>query len=580
MSRFGVQLDSQTHAGLYRALWGGAIVSGSLALIVAAAMALSLYRLRGSDPLHSPALHTARQTLHESPSDARLISHIRELDRGLRQQFFDARSFSRRGLWLLMPSLAVMVTCLRILRRFDETPPVPPSQPPPAERSNRASLATRWSVAGLGVLVLGTACGVIGLRSPVLRPAGAAGESGPEAAGGIVPVAGYWPSFRGPDGGGASPYPDAIDHWDGPSGRNILWKTPIPLPGHNSAVAAHGRVFVTGATAARRAVFAFDARTGRTLWQHDVNDLSPRDAEPPVVLGDTGYAAPTAATDGRHVFAIFPTGDLVACDLDGRRVWGKHLGQPDNHYGYSNSLAVHRGRVIVQWDQGYPDDDHSAVMAFEGDTGKEAWRLPRKTAASWSSPVVVQSPSGPQLITLAEPWIASIDPAEGRELWRCEGVNGDVAVSPVLAAGLVLAVNPSDRVLAIRPDGSGDVTRTHIVWRAEGDIPDIASPAADDRFFYLLTTTGRLVCRRLSDGGVVWSHDFQTSFNASPCVVGDRLYLISTSGTTIICRTGDRFEELGRHELGEGVFSSPCFLEGMMIVRGQKHLWAIGGPGR
>ncbi len=567
MTRFAGPLDDARSTGAYRARVGVAIVSSLVAALAAGAMIVNLHQRHTADPLHAPRLLELREQLHASPNDPALKREIRQMDYALRRQFFDSRAFGDRGVWVLVPAVVVMVTSLKLARRQRERPPVPP-EGPPADAS-RATPAVRWAMVVFGTVTLGAAAAVVVTAPSPSQPVEPA-EAPPE------PIAGIWPGFRGADGDGVATFTNIPLQWNGETGDHLAWRTPIPLPGHNSAVAAAGKVFCTGATASRRAVFAFDARTGRMIWRHEVNDLSPRDADPPQVMEETGYAAPTAATDGRRVYALFANGDLVACDLEGRRLWGQALGTPDNAYGHASSLIAHHANVIVQFDQGYPDDDLSAVIAFDGQTGKQVWRDERPTAASWSSPVIVDMPAGERLIVLAEPWIAALDPATGEEIWRCEGVFGDVAVSPIFSGGRLLVVNPNDRLLAIRPGGRGDVTETHIAWQAFDGIPDIASPAADGPFVYLLQTYGTLTCIRIADGETIWSHDLGMSFESSPALVGDRLYVTSTSGVTFVLRAGEAFTQLARNDLGERVHASAAFMDGLMILRGDQRMIAIG----
>lgn len=561
MSRFGWTIA----VGWRRVLLIVACLAGLLAAGAMAMMWRNLDHLRTSDPLHSPQLLALRDQLHHTPTDAALREQIRDLDYELRREFFDGRSFARRGLWLLVPSLVVLVVSLRLLGRASESPPAPADAPPTSPLS-----AMRWALLGLGVLSFGAFAGVVVVAptAPLPQPTMAQAPA--------APVAGTWPGFRGKGAAGIATFTNFPLDFDIPSGRHLAWKTPIPLPGYNSAVAHDGKVFCTGARRTQRAVFCFEARSGRILWQHDVNDLSPRDAIP-TVWKETGYAASTAAVDGGRVYAIFANGDVVACDFSGQRVWGRSLGVPANEYGYANSLVTWQGRVIVQYDQGFPEDELSVVYCFDGATGKEVWRVGRKTKASWSSPMLIDTPTGPQLVLLAEPWITAHDPETGREIWRCEGVYGDIASTPIFAGGLLLVINPGDSLLAIRPDGTGNVTKTHIAWQAYDGLPDIASPVSDGTSLYMATSGGEVTCLSLADGSVAWSDELAGAFESSPALIGDKLLLISKKGQAYVLKTGDAFEQVGTADFGEGIHSSPAFLDGLMILRGDKHMIAVGG---
>ena len=151
-------------------------------------------------------------------------------------------------------------------------------------------------------------------------------------------IAKAWPRFRGPGGLGISAYTNVPDAWDAASGKGIVWKTPVPLPGNNSPVVWGKRVFLSGADKHRREVYCFDADSGKLVWRQNVPGTPQSTAKPPEVTDDTGYAAPTTATDGRRVFAIFANGDLAAFDVSGKPAWAKSLGIPENSYGHASSL--------------------------------------------------------------------------------------------------------------------------------------------------------------------------------------------------------------------------------------------------
>ncbi|KKL08170.1 hypothetical protein LCGC14_2578550, partial [marine sediment metagenome] len=192
-------------------------------------------------------------------------------------------------------------------------------------------------------------------------------------------------------------------------------------------------------------------------------------------------------------------------------------------------------------------------------------------------PIVAQTPQGPQLITCAEPLVIAYDPQSGRELWRASCLGADVAPSPIFAGGLVFAVNSNIELVAIKVDGSGDVSKTHIAWRAEDGIPDICSPVSDGELVFLLTSDyAKLTCYRLSDGTRLWQQDFEESFNASPSLVGGLLYLLTTDGTMIVAQAGLEYREVARFELTDTCRASPAFTDGRIFIRGDQNLYCIG----
>ena len=387
-----------------------------------------------------------------------------------------------------------------------------------------------------------------------------------------------WPSFRGPEGSGVSAYSNVPTEWDGGSGRGILWKTETRLPGANSPIVWKDRVFFSGATSHRREVYCVDAASGKLVWRKEVSGKSSHAQQPIKVGKETGFAAPTMATDGRFVYAIFATGDLAAFDFAGNQIWGRSLGVPKNHYGHASSLAIYEGRVIVQLDQGKADDDRSKLLALDGPTGRTVWQVTRPVAASWSSPIVVRHQSRPLIITCSDPWVIAYAPQSGTEIWRADCLApAEIGPSPVYSEGTVFATNDFAALSAIRADGTGDVSDSHIAWSADVGLPDICSPVATERFVLLLTSYGRLTCfDKIQGGDPLWEEEFETDFASSPSLVGNRIYLFSEKGKVwIVEPTRKECRRIAEADLGEECVTSPAFQDGRIYIRGKKHLFCI-----
>ena len=386
-----------------------------------------------------------------------------------------------------------------------------------------------------------------------------------------------WPSFRGPEGNGVSAYTNVPARWDAKTGEGILWKTRVPLPGHNSPIVWGDRVFLTGGDPNELAVFGFDGPSGKLLWRGDLTRAPLKADEEPLEPSEyTGWAAPTAVTDGRGVYAIFATGDIAGFDFSGKKIWQKSLGTPDNAYGHASSLAIHQNLVLVQYDQGVVEDEMSAMIALDGSTGQVVWRKKRPVDNSWSSPVVVRVGDAFQVLTCSLPWVIAYEPAKGTELWRADCLAGEMAPSPIYANGLVFVIEPYNELIAIKPDGKGDVTKTHIAWIIDEGGPDICSPVSDGQRIFMLGTEGLLSCHNTSDGKKLWEHDLREYFLASPSLVGKNLYLLSEKGVTYIIEAADEYKELAKFELGEECHASPAFVDGRIYIRGIEHLYCIG----
>jgi outer membrane protein assembly factor BamB len=345
------------------------------------------------------------------------------------------------------------------------------------------------------------------------------------------------------------------------TGENIAWKTSVPLGGFNSPVVWIDRVF-PGSNGRARELFCFDSGNGSLLWRLAVTLISDDAAAAMEIPEDTGLTPSTAATDGQRVFAIFATGELIAADFSGRMIWSKNLGKPENPFGHATSLLTWRDRLIVQLDQGEADAGKSRLYAFDAATGNVVWQQRRNVPSSWATPVLIDAGGREQIITLGEPWLISYSPAEGRELWRFEGMGSDLAPSPVFTGELVIAPSPNHALHAIRPDGQGDVTKTHLAWSATKGIPDITSPVSNGGLVFSLETSGVLTCFDARTGAMVWDHALKGDFHASPTIAGEHLYLISTEGDVFVVR-------------GEPVSASPAIVNDRIFIRGATNLFCV-----
>jgi outer membrane protein assembly factor BamB len=338
-------------------------------------------------------------------------------------------------------------------------------------------------------------------------------------------------------------------------------------------------VFVTGATADQRQVYCYDAKTGKLLWTKDVPGTPQSNVKPLKVNDDTGYAAATVATDGRWVFATFANGDVAAFGLDGAPVWARSLGIPENSYGHASSPALFENLLLIQRDQATKKDGKSRLVALDAATGKTKWEVAREVPSSWPSPIVINSAGRNQIITCGDPWVIAYAPADGAEIWRAKCLRQDVGPSPTFADGIVYAVNEFPYLSAIRADGQGDVTATHVLWSGEDGLPDTASPLATSEYVFLLASYGTLSCYDAKKGDFLWEKEFDASFTSSPSLAGKRVYLFSVEGKAWVVEPGrEGCEIVGECDLGEECVTSPAFQDGRLYIRGKTHLFCIGKP--
>jgi len=558
----------------YQSFIGGAVVSAVFSTVAGAFLVWTVLQIRFVDEPRAQSLAEMQTKYAERGADTQLEEKIRLLDTQLRRDQFARGCFVYRGTVYLVSGLLIFSVCLLCARGISGPRPMLSEKADLRAEQLRSAMHARVAVtvvlAGLG----GVGLFVSLWTSEHWRDLGPEGDV--IKADWSAQAEGQWCSFRGPWGNGVVSVKDVPAKWDGPSGENIAWKTDVPLPGHSSPVVWDERVFVSGADETVQKIFCFDGRDGKLLWEGKIEPGQMKDRGKQEIMEDTGYAASTPATDGKFVCAIFATGDIGCFDMAGKKVWEKAMGLPESAYGYASSLAVFPGRVIVQFDQGY-EAGKSRLIAFELATGKTVWTSPRPVPNSWTSPSLAKTERGYQTLVSGSPWLAGYDPADGRELWRAKCLGGDVAPTQIWTSGLVLAVEPYNRLIAVRLDNDGgDVSDGAVLWRADGNMPDICSPVSDGRYVWTLTTTGLLSCYDLVDGGPAYEKQLGQDFQASPSLVGDVLYLLSQSGRMLLVRAGGQYEELGSNELGQECFASPAFAEGRLYIRSKTSLFRIG----
>ena len=563
---------AQAISSWYRCAVAAAVLSAVFSIVVCAFILMNYGRSKMVGTAEETVLADLRLEIRSKPDDEQLLSRIRQFDLQVRQQRIRALDRSRKGSYLLLSGVVVLMISLRSAIAFKKKPPAPqPGADQLTEQASNAKFA-RWAVTG-GLVILCSGSLFLASRPEIdFVKAGTAGTASYT----MDDIAKNWASFRGPNGAGISTHANVPARWSGKTGEGILWKTRIPLPGNNSPVVWGDRVFLSGADPNSRQVFCFDISSGGLLWKGDVLGLPKSNEEPLEVMEETGLAAPTVATAGRRVYAIFPTGDVGCFDFKGKKVWEKNLGRPDSSYGYASSLAMYQNLLLIQYDQGGVEDEKSELIAIDGFSGRIVWQTKRPVGNSWSSPIVASIGEQFQIITCGDPWVIAYNPADGAELWRANCLTGDIASSPIYANGMVFVIEPYSKLVAIKPDGKGDVTKTHIAWVSEEGGPDICSPVSNGKSVFLLATEGLLECYNVSDGKKLWEKDLEEYFLASPSLVGNNLYLLSEKGVMFIAEAGSEYKELAKCELDEKCHASPAFADGRIYIRGVENLYCIG----
>jgi PQQ-like domain len=454
---------------------------------------------------------------------------------------------------------------------------------------------------------------MISLRSAsvLLVLTGAAASAAPRL---LSAATDNWPGFRGPSASGVADGQRLPDTWNGVKGVNIKWKMAVPGLAHSSPVVWGDRVFVTSAISSRAdvtfkpglygegtasedrtkqqwVVIALDRQTGKTVWQRTAYEGVPKEKRHIKAT----YANATPFTDGRYVVAFFGSQGLYAFDMQGRLAWQKDLGVlntgaydlPEYEWGTASSPIIYKDLVIVQCDT----QDESFVMASDVKTGKTVWKTARKELPSWGTPTVVQPQGGgpAELVTNASNFIRGYDPDTGAERWRLGGSSKITAPTPTFANGLIIVASgraPERPIFAIKPGGSGDITpaadaasTAHVAWRKTGRGSYMPTPLIYGDIVYVLSNAGLFDAYDLTTGAEVYRQRLEhggSGFSASPVAADGRIFLSSEDGDIFVVRGGRTFELLSKNAMGEPLMSTPALTGGTMLVRGEKHLFAIG----
>ena len=387
-----------------------------------------------------------------------------------------------------------------------------------------------------------------------------------------VMLAHDWPQFRGPDGQGHSVEQGLPSDWS--ESRNVVWKTPIPGLGWSSPVVADGRVWLTAAIGQRdislRAL-AFDVETGRELVNAELFRIKrPRDINP-----KNSWASPTPIVEGDRVYVHFGADGTAALTTSGEVVWRERFPYESQH-GAGGSPIVYGDLLIFSCD-GY---DQAFVVALDKRTGKVRWKTPRHQPASqaYSTPLVIRVGERDQVVSVGAFRAAAYDPQSGTEIWRVRYGDGFSNVPrPVYGQGLVFIATgfQEPTMIAVRPDGSGDVTRTHVAWTLRRGAPHTPSPLLVGEELYVVSDLGIASCLDAKTGAVRWQQRLGGNYSASPVFADGRIYFLSEEGVATVIAPGKEFRKLATSRLDGGMLASMAVSGGSMFIRTDSHLYRI-----
>lgn len=383
-----------------------------------------------------------------------------------------------------------------------------------------------------------------------------------------------WPCWRGPNRDGSSSETNLPTVWD--SVTNVLWKVPVPGVGHASPIVWGDRLFtVTAITESHeKQLLCFDTKNGNLLWKQTVLN-TPFEGK----HQDNSFASGTPATDGKAVYVTFLDGDSVAVaayDFNGKLIWIQRPGKFSSPHGYSCSPELYKDKVIINGDS----QGDAFIAALSCMDGHIIWKIALdKPAHSFSTPIIRQLSGRMQMIFCGNKEVSSFNPDDGSRYWFVSGPAEDFCSSPVYneKANLVITSSawPQRILVAIKPDGNGDVTKSNIVWQLANGGCYVPSPVTVGDYFLSTMTNGLVHCIDAATGNILWKENLGKQY-ASAVVANGLVYMPNDQGVITVIKPGLTFEVVARNNIGETMFASPAISNGRIYLRSTSNLFCIG----
>ncbi len=389
-----------------------------------------------------------------------------------------------------------------------------------------------------------------------------------------------WPEFRGPTGQGIADSGRLAVTWS--TSKNVAWKKTVPGHGWSSPIVYDGRIYLTSAITKPTGkpgelslqALCMDAKTGSTEWQQEVFR---EDATAPHIHGKNSHASPTPLTDGERLYVHFGHLGTACLDLKGKVLWkNTSLGYSPVH-GNGGSPILTGEALVFSCDGG----DKQFIAALDKMTGDILWKTERRTEGikkfAFSTPLLITVNGQAQIISPGANVVCAYEPRTGNEIWRVRYDGYSTIPRPVFGHGLVIQSSGYEQpiLLAIRPNGQGDVTDSHVAWKATKGAPLTPSPLLVGDELYTVSDNGVASCFDARSGKVLWQQRLAGNFSASPLAADGKIYFQNEEGAGFVIKPGKRFEQLARNDLAERTLASYAVADGALFIRTATRLYRI-----
>ncbi len=395
---------------------------------------------------------------------------------------------------------------------------------------------------------------------------------------------GDWPQFRGPTRQGISDEKALPLTWDAQAGENISWQKAIPGSGWSSPVVVGDRVYLTTAVALDEGdqpdrslrALCLDAQDGKLIWNVEVFRQKGASTEP--IHRKNSHASPTPVVDNGQLFVHFGTHGTACLDLDGQRIWeNRELVYAPQH-GNGGSPALVGDGLVISCD----GRDVQYIVCLERLDGSIRWKVPRETYGAdkkfaFNTPLAIEVDGRIQVVSTGAHSVSGFDVLSGEALWTVEHSGYSVVPRPVFAHGLVYVCTSFNTsvLLAIRPDGRGDVTDSHVEWRSANSVSHSPSPLIVGDELYMVSDAGIATCRDARNGEIHWRKRVGGNYSASPLFANGNIYVQNEQGQGVVFKAGKTYQEVARNSIGEPTLASYAASNGAMFVRSEKSLYRI-----